>query len=188
MARVTIEGCLRHIPNRFDLVHVAARRARELLDGGTPMVDKTEDNGHIVNALREVEAGRVNKDSLDNLDLGSVNYEATFSDLASQAKHVKLSNNFDDEDEEGVESVGPDGEPISGAALEQGAELEQTMQPSTAEAIARDTVDVVDSKADDADKLKGTKHVADAQDKPVSMKRDDKDAPKDNVPGMAETT
>jgi DNA-directed RNA polymerase subunit omega len=127
MARITVEKCLKKIPNRYDLMHVAARRAHELLAGGMPLVDNAEKDSAIVTALREIEAGRVTIDILENADSGSINYENTFSDLANQAEHVVLTNNFEEEDEEGTE--GTDGTGIeasdkagAGAAPEAGAE------------------------------------------------------------------
>jgi len=57
MARITVEDCLSHIPNRFELVLVAARRAKQLLKGARPLVQT--DNKEVVAALREVGEGRV---------------------------------------------------------------------------------------------------------------------------------
>ena len=60
MARITVEDCLAQIPNRFELVVVAARRAKDLLKGAPPLVDS--DNKEVVTALREVAAGKVWKE------------------------------------------------------------------------------------------------------------------------------
>jgi DNA-directed RNA polymerase subunit omega len=57
MARITVEDCLDQVPNRFELVLVAARRAKQLLKGARPLVDS--DNKEIVSALREVAADKV---------------------------------------------------------------------------------------------------------------------------------
>ncbi len=57
MARVTIEDCLVHIPNRFQLSLAATYRTREILKGHTPKVDCK--NKPIVAALREFAAGKV---------------------------------------------------------------------------------------------------------------------------------
>ncbi|TMA44867.1 MAG: DNA-directed RNA polymerase subunit omega [Deltaproteobacteria bacterium] len=57
MARITVEDCLEHVPNRFELVLLAARRAKQLLKGARPLVES--DNKEIVTALREVAAERV---------------------------------------------------------------------------------------------------------------------------------
>ena len=57
MARITVEDCLAKIPNRFELVVVAARRAKELLKGAPPLV--RSENKEVVTALREIAAGKV---------------------------------------------------------------------------------------------------------------------------------
>lgn len=57
MARITVEDCLDKIPNRFELVLLAARRAKQLLKGARPLVES--ENKEIVTSLREVAAGRV---------------------------------------------------------------------------------------------------------------------------------
>jgi DNA-directed RNA polymerase subunit omega len=59
MARITVEDCLKKIPNRFELVLVASKRARELLTTGQePSVPWDHDKATVV-ALREVAAGDV---------------------------------------------------------------------------------------------------------------------------------
>ncbi len=57
MARITVEDCLEVIPNRFELVLGAARRAKQLLKGARPLVES--DNKEVVMALREIAAARV---------------------------------------------------------------------------------------------------------------------------------
>lgn len=57
MARITVEDCLEHVPNRFELVLVAAQRAKQLLKGARPLVES--DNKELVTSLREVAAGKV---------------------------------------------------------------------------------------------------------------------------------
>lgn len=52
MARITVEDCLAQVPNRFELVLLGARRAKQLLKGARPLVDS--DNKEIVTALREI--------------------------------------------------------------------------------------------------------------------------------------
>jgi DNA-directed RNA polymerase subunit omega len=64
MARVTVEDAVDKIGNRFDLVLVAARRARQIaIEGKTPMVD-VENDKPTVTALREIEEGLVNGETL----------------------------------------------------------------------------------------------------------------------------
>ncbi|MEW6300367.1 MAG: DNA-directed RNA polymerase subunit omega [Thermodesulfobacteriota bacterium] len=63
MARITVEDCLAKIPNRFELVIVAARRAKDLLKGARPLVPS--ENKEVVTALREIAAGKVWKEPRD---------------------------------------------------------------------------------------------------------------------------
>lgn len=60
MARVTIEDCLDNVPNRFALVRIASKRARQIAAGEEPMVQAK--NKHNVMALREIAAGKVGFD------------------------------------------------------------------------------------------------------------------------------
>jgi DNA-directed RNA polymerase subunit omega len=57
MARITVEDCLRTVESRFELVILAARRAKMIMKGAKPLVDA--DNRPIVTALREVAAEKV---------------------------------------------------------------------------------------------------------------------------------
>lgn len=57
MARITVEDCLENIPNRFELVLAAARRAKQLLKGARPLVESN--NKDVVTALREIAAKKV---------------------------------------------------------------------------------------------------------------------------------
>lgn len=68
MARVTVEGAVDKIGNRFDLILVAARRARQLATGGKdPLLDEENDKPTVL-ALREIEAGLVNSATMDECD------------------------------------------------------------------------------------------------------------------------
>ncbi|TCS36023.1 DNA-directed RNA polymerase subunit omega [Paucimonas lemoignei] len=62
MARITIEDCLKQIPNRFQLTLAATYRARQLLQGHTPKVD-AKDKPTVL-ALREIAAGKVGLEML----------------------------------------------------------------------------------------------------------------------------
>ena len=58
MARITIEDCLKRVPNRFLLVHMAAKRVRQIRDGHEYLVSSPK-NEDIVVSLREIAAGKV---------------------------------------------------------------------------------------------------------------------------------
>ncbi len=67
MARLTVEDCLSHIDNRFDLVLVAARRARKIAFGAQPMVSEENDKPTVI-ALREIADGLVNEHVMNEMD------------------------------------------------------------------------------------------------------------------------
>ena len=67
MARVTVEDCLPAVDNRFDLVLVASRRARQLAMGAMPLVDVENDKPTVI-ALREIAAGLMNQEILDEIE------------------------------------------------------------------------------------------------------------------------
>ena len=52
MARITVEDCLKNINNRYELVHAATHRARQLCKGSSPLLDTK--NREVVTALREI--------------------------------------------------------------------------------------------------------------------------------------
>jgi DNA-directed RNA polymerase subunit omega len=58
MARITVEDCLDHVDNRFDLVLLATKRARQLVNGVDPLLPWENDKPTVV-ALREIAAGLV---------------------------------------------------------------------------------------------------------------------------------
>ena len=64
MARVTVEDCLDKIPNRFDLVVLAARRARDITLGRAPFVERENDKPTVI-ALREIAEGKIDLDYLN---------------------------------------------------------------------------------------------------------------------------
>ena len=64
MARITVDDCLKRIPNRFDMTLVATARARQLAIGSAPMVEPARDKPTVV-ALRELEQGKIGMDILN---------------------------------------------------------------------------------------------------------------------------
>ncbi len=69
MARVTVEDCLENVDNRFELVMLASKRARQLATGGKePKVAWDNDKPTVV-ALREIAEGRVNNEIVQQEDL-----------------------------------------------------------------------------------------------------------------------
>jgi len=63
MARITVEDCLRIIPNRFEMSLAATFRARQLANGAQPMLEASRDKPTVV-ALRELAAGKYGSEIL----------------------------------------------------------------------------------------------------------------------------
>jgi DNA-directed RNA polymerase subunit omega len=63
MARITVEDCLKHISNRFELTLAATYRARQLATGASPMVDTNKDKPTVI-ALREIASQKVGAEIL----------------------------------------------------------------------------------------------------------------------------
>lgn len=64
MARITIDDCLKRIPNRFQLTLAATYRARQITNGSTPQVETERDKPTVV-ALKEIAAGKVGLEMLN---------------------------------------------------------------------------------------------------------------------------
>ena len=62
MARGTVEDCLEKVDNRFALVHLVSKRAKQLLKGSQPVITRVK-NKYVVTALREVASGLVQFDT-----------------------------------------------------------------------------------------------------------------------------
>ncbi len=67
MARITVEDCLNHIPNIFEMVLVAAKRARRVAHGADPMVELENDKPTVI-ALREIADGLVSPSILEEIE------------------------------------------------------------------------------------------------------------------------
>lgn len=67
MARITVEDCLKQIPNIFEMVLVAAKRARRVAHGADPMVDLENDKPTVI-ALREIADGLVSPSILEEIE------------------------------------------------------------------------------------------------------------------------
>ena len=83
MARVTVEDCVLKVPNRFDLVMLAARRARDIHSGAPLAVDRDNDKNPVV-ALREIAEDEVDLPHLHN------------SLIQSLQKHVEVDEPEED--------------------------------------------------------------------------------------------
>ncbi len=73
MARITVEDCMETVENRFELVHLSARRAKQLLKGSAPRVVST--NKEIVTALREIAEKLVYFEKKESLEKKEIPYQ-----------------------------------------------------------------------------------------------------------------
>ena len=132
MARVTVEDCLEHVDNRFQLVLVATKRARQLAVGHDPLVSRDNDKDTVV-ALREIAEGKVTKEILvepvETVTFSTEGLERSIED------HFSFADDDDDE-------------PIMAAADEEGGD---EAGADVDEDTKADTDDVVDVEADEDD-------------------------------------
>lgn len=85
MARVTVEDCLEHVANRFELVMVASKRARQMATGGKdPLVEEESDKTTVI-ALREIADGLVTPDILSREEETDVEEELLEAMESSEA-------------------------------------------------------------------------------------------------------
>jgi DNA-directed RNA polymerase subunit omega len=66
MARITIEDCLEKVENRYELVHLCVKRAKQLRDGADYLIPSK--NKEVVTALREIAAGKVKHSLMSEYD------------------------------------------------------------------------------------------------------------------------
>ena len=64
MARITVDDCLKVIPNRFELTLAATYRARQITNGAAPMIEENRDKPTVI-ALRELAAGKYGPEILN---------------------------------------------------------------------------------------------------------------------------
>lgn len=96
MARVTVEDCLENVDNRFELVRLASRRARQLAQGKDPLVDPENDKPTVI-ALREIAAGLIDEQILDEADAAEKRqFRKVYSeDGAEESEEMKESDTLD---------------------------------------------------------------------------------------------
>ena len=96
MARITVEDCLKTIPNRFDLILLAAKRTRQLLFGGADSRVDWEDDKATVVALREIAAGHKDFSDAHEVDL-ALGIGGDDQDLVADQEMLEIS---DDQNQE----------------------------------------------------------------------------------------
>ena len=124
MARVTVEDCLDKIPNRFDLVVLAARRARDITLGRAPFVERENDKPTVI-ALREIAEGLIDIDYLNvqeasPMDLLDKPESDSGPSDTDEAIAALLMEGADDDEEEGESAAETDAKAVAAAAIEAG--------------------------------------------------------------------
>ena len=88
MARVTVEECIHKVPNRFDLVLLAAGRTKSL-EAGVPSALDREDDKDTVLSLREIESGTVDTEQLRESVISNMQRYASNVQDAIEAQDLK---------------------------------------------------------------------------------------------------
>ena len=83
MARVTVEDCIKKIPNRFDLVVAAAQRSREISNGVAIEIERDNDKNPVV-SLREIASEAVDAESLQERFIRSMQKNLIKDDVSSE--------------------------------------------------------------------------------------------------------
>ena len=90
MARLTVEDCLDYVDNRFELVLVAAKRARQLSMGAEPLVELENDKPTVL-ALREIAENLINAESMDEMEArAKIERISTDDDLIRQIAQASM--------------------------------------------------------------------------------------------------
>ena len=92
MARVTVEDCIKKIPNRFDLVVAAAQRSREISNGVAIEIERDNDKNPVV-SLREIASEAVDAESLQERFIRSMQKNLIKEDVSSE-NDVSLEEEF----------------------------------------------------------------------------------------------
>ncbi|MGH7017762.1 MAG: DNA-directed RNA polymerase subunit omega [Caulobacteraceae bacterium] len=89
MARVTVEDCVQRVPNRFNLVLLAANRARAIAAGGNLTLDRDNDKNPVV-ALREIAEDTVDPETLRETVISSLQRVDEHSEAEEEAETLAL--------------------------------------------------------------------------------------------------
>jgi DNA-directed RNA polymerase subunit omega len=85
MARITVEDCLNKVNNRFSIIHMAARRVRQLRKGAEPTVSAK--NKDVVIALREIAAGNIIMSKGTGIDISKDNQDLS-KDISQETEQI----------------------------------------------------------------------------------------------------
>lgn len=142
MARVTVEDCLDNVDNRFELVLVSSKRARQISKGAEPLVEWENDKPTVV-ALREIAEGLIDAAILDEVEVES----SEWTDADDMAEVVAEVTETVDESAN-VSVAQPEGEIDVAAALAAALAADLGSAPSAVDSTADAGSDVGSTDAD----------------------------------------
>ena len=119
MARVTVEDCLENVKNRFELVLISSKRARQISQGAEPLVELENDKPTVV-ALREIAEGLIDAAILDEQEVESAEWaseEEAAAELEAAELEAKLAGAGEDTAQATEAASGEEGEIDVAAAL-----------------------------------------------------------------------
>ena len=126
MARVTIEDCLENIDNAFDIVTLASRRAKDLIEGSTPLID-CKDKPTVV-ALREIAASHVGMDYFETSQKEKIDNK--LQDAISEEEIIsEISQGYEAAEHADLEKTVEASEPTDNDSLDESQNIEE--EPST---------------------------------------------------------
>lgn len=134
MARVTVEDCLENVKNRFELVLISSKRARQIAQGAEPLVAVENDKPTVV-ALREIADGLIDAAILDEQAVESAEWTSE-EEVSAELEEASLEAKAEESTEDTGASSSDDGEIDVAAAL--------------AAALAADLGPLVDSSSSDS--------------------------------------
>jgi DNA-directed RNA polymerase subunit omega len=108
MARVTVEDCLLKVPNKFELVLLAARRAKDIEAGATPATTRDNDKPAII-ALREIAGDVISVSGLRKISKRSITEDANTIHTFEQRSDIEEEEIVDDREPMNHESFGEEG-------------------------------------------------------------------------------
>lgn len=147
MARVTVEDCLENVDNRFQLVLVATRRARQLANGAEPFIEWENDKPTIV-ALREIAEGKINASILDEPVRPGIDEDEL---LLAEEIADELATIDDAAKKEAAAVVDAVADAVASAGEDADAGSTEEAAPETSDSEASDA-EIPDSAAVDSDK------------------------------------
>ena len=124
MARITIEDCLKKVPSRFELVHLAAQRVRQIREGSEYLVSSPK-NEDIVVSLREIAAGKITKENVETPQ------DIFFNDMMAPSA---TDDKTDDTPEDALSAETADDMPDGSEAEKPADEADETSPDETDEA------------------------------------------------------